>query len=105
MGTIQLDYQMPMRFDLTYIGADNAEHHPVVIHRALLGSLERFVGILTEHYGGAFPFWLSPCRSGSSRWARTTGRPPRPSPPSWPPTGSRSTSRTRPVGKRIGTRS
>jgi threonyl-tRNA synthetase len=60
MGTIQLDYQMPMRFGLTYIGADNTEHHPVVIHRALLGSLERFVGVLTEHYGGAFPFWLSP---------------------------------------------
>jgi threonyl-tRNA synthetase len=60
MGTIQLDYQMPMRFGLTYVGADNSEHHPVVIHRALLGSLERFVGILTEHYGGAFPFWLSP---------------------------------------------
>ena len=60
MGTIQLDYQMPMRFGLTYVGADNTEHHPVVIHRALLGSLERFVGILTEHHGGAFPYWLSP---------------------------------------------
>jgi threonyl-tRNA synthetase len=60
MGTIQLDYQMPMRFGLTYVGADNTEHHPVVIHRALLGSLERFIGILTEHYGGAFPYWLAP---------------------------------------------
>jgi threonyl-tRNA synthetase len=60
MGTIQLDYQMPMRFGLTYMGADNHEHHPVVIHRALLGSLERFVGILVEHYGGAFPVWLAP---------------------------------------------
>ena len=60
MGTIQLDYQMPMRFELTYVGADNREHTPVVIHRALLGSLERFVGILTEHYAGAFPFWLAP---------------------------------------------
>ncbi|HET8895012.1 MAG TPA: threonine--tRNA ligase [Gaiellaceae bacterium] len=60
MGTIQLDYQMPMRFGLTYMGADNHEHSPVVIHRALLGSLERFVGILTEHYAGAFPFWLAP---------------------------------------------
>jgi threonyl-tRNA synthetase len=60
MGTIQLDYQMPTRFGLTYMGADNHEHHPVVIHRALLGSLERFVGILIEHYGGAFPFWLAP---------------------------------------------
>jgi threonyl-tRNA synthetase len=60
MGTIQLDYQMPMRFGLTYMGADNEEHHPVVIHRALLGSLERFIGILVEHYGGAFPVWLAP---------------------------------------------
>jgi threonyl-tRNA synthetase len=60
MGTIQLDYQMPQRFGLTYMGPDNQEHSPVVIHRALLGSLERFVGILTEHYGGAFPLWLAP---------------------------------------------
>jgi threonyl-tRNA synthetase len=60
MGTIQLDYQMPMRFGLTYMGADNQEHHPVVIHRALLGSLERFIGILVEHHGGAFPLWLAP---------------------------------------------
>ena len=60
MGTIQLDYQMPTRFGLTYFGADNAEHDPVVIHRALLGSLERFTGILVEHYAGAFPFWLAP---------------------------------------------
>jgi threonyl-tRNA synthetase len=60
MGTIQLDSQMPARFGLTYMGADNREHTPYVIHRALLGSLERFIGILTEHYGGEFPFWLSP---------------------------------------------
>jgi threonyl-tRNA synthetase len=60
MGTIQLDYQMPMRFGLTYMGADNHEHHPVVIHRALLGSLERFIGIMIEHYAGAFPLWLAP---------------------------------------------
>jgi threonyl-tRNA synthetase len=60
MGTIQLDYQMPTRFGLTYSGADNADHDPVVIHRALLGSLERFTGILIEHYAGAFPFWLAP---------------------------------------------
>jgi threonyl-tRNA synthetase len=60
MGTIQLDYQMPVRFGLSYFGADNAEHHPIVIHRALLGSLERFAGILIEHYAGAFPFWLAP---------------------------------------------
>jgi threonyl-tRNA synthetase len=60
MGTIQLDAQMPQRFELTYMGADNVEHTPYVIHRALLGSLERFIGILIEHYGGAFPFWLAP---------------------------------------------
>jgi threonyl-tRNA synthetase len=60
MGTIQLDAQMPQRFGLTYMGADNHEHSPYVVHRALLGSLERFVGILVEHYGGAFPFWLAP---------------------------------------------
>ncbi len=60
MGTIQLDYQMPARFGLTYSGADNTDHDPVVIHRALLGSLERFTGILIEHYAGAFPFWLAP---------------------------------------------
>jgi threonyl-tRNA synthetase len=60
MGTIQLDAQMPQRFRLTYMGADNVEHTPYVIHRALLGSLERFIGILIEHYGGAFPFWLAP---------------------------------------------
>src|SRR4051795_4281449 len=60
MGTIQLDAQMPKQFGLSYAGGDNAEHAPYVIHRALLGSLERFIGILTEHYGGAFPFWLAP---------------------------------------------
>jgi threonyl-tRNA synthetase len=60
MGTIQLDSQMPARFGLTYMGADNQEHTPYVIHRALLGSLERFIGILIEHYGGEFPFWLAP---------------------------------------------
>ena len=60
MGTIQLDAQMPKNFGLTYMGADNREHTPYVIHRALLGSLERFMGILIEHYGGAFPFWLAP---------------------------------------------
>jgi threonyl-tRNA synthetase len=60
MGTIQLDAIMPQRFGLTYMGADNQAHTPYVIHRALLGSLERFIGILTEHYGGAFPFWLAP---------------------------------------------
>ena len=60
MGTIQLDAQMPQAFGLTYMGSDNREHTPYVIHRALLGSLERFMGILIEHYAGAFPFWLAP---------------------------------------------
>jgi threonyl-tRNA synthetase len=60
MGTIQLDSQMPARFGLSYMGADNVEHTPYVIHRALLGSLERFIGILIEHYAGAFPLWLAP---------------------------------------------
>jgi threonyl-tRNA synthetase len=60
MGTIQLDSQMPSRFGLTYMGPDNAEHPLYVIHRALYGSFERFIGILIEHYGGAFPVWLAP---------------------------------------------
>jgi threonyl-tRNA synthetase len=60
MGTIQLDSQMPSRFGLTYMGPDNQEHSLYVIHRALYGSFERFIGILVEHYAGAFPFWLSP---------------------------------------------
>src|SRR5579885_2371798 len=58
IGTIQLDAQMPARIGCRYMGADNEEHTPYVIHRALYGSMERFIGILTEHYGGAFPFWL-----------------------------------------------
>jgi len=60
MGTIQLDSQMPSRFGLTYVGADNTEHPLYVVHRALYGSFERFIGILVEHYAGAFPFWLAP---------------------------------------------
>ena len=63
MGTIQLDSQMPQRFGLSFTGADNREHTPYVIHRALLGSLERFIGILIEHYGGAFPAWLAPVQA------------------------------------------
>lgn len=59
-GTIQLDFQMPERFDLTYIGADGQKHRPVMIHRVIFGSIERFMGILTEHFAGAFPLWLSP---------------------------------------------
>jgi threonyl-tRNA synthetase len=62
-GTCQIDFFMPERFDLTYQGDDNAEHRPVMIHRALLGSLERFVGILIEHYAGRFPTWLAPVQA------------------------------------------
>ena len=59
-GTIQLDYQLPGRFDLTYVGADGEPHVPVMIHRVVFGSIERFIGVITEHYAGAFPTWLSP---------------------------------------------
>ncbi len=59
-ATVQLDYQMPQRFGLKYVGADNAEHCPVVIHRAIFGSFERFIALLIEHYAGAFPLWLAP---------------------------------------------
>lgn len=59
-GTIQLDMQMPERFDLTYVGADGEKHRPVMIHRVIFGSIERFIAILTEHYAGAFPVWLAP---------------------------------------------
>jgi threonyl-tRNA synthetase len=62
-ATIQLDYMMPERFDLKYTGPDNAEHRPVVIHRAIFGSFERFMGILIEHYAGAFPLWLAPVQA------------------------------------------
>src|SRR4051794_19694623 len=63
LGTVQLDYSMPERFGIHYIGADDAEHRPVMIHRALLGSFERFIGILTEHYAGEFPLWLAPVQA------------------------------------------
>ena len=63
MGTIQYDLQMPARFGLTYMGTDNTEHMPIVIHRALFGSFERFIGILIEHYAGDFPFWLAPVQA------------------------------------------
>ncbi|WP_290772909.1 threonine--tRNA ligase [Anaerofustis sp.] len=59
-GTIQLDFQMPQRFDLTYVGHDGEKHRPVMIHRVIFGSIERFIGILTEHFAGAFPLWLAP---------------------------------------------
>ena len=59
-GTIQLDMQMPQRFDITYVGADGEKHRPVMIHRVIFGSIERFIGILTEHFAGKFPLWLAP---------------------------------------------
>jgi threonyl-tRNA synthetase len=63
LGTVQLDYYMPEQFELVYTGADNAEHRPVMIHRALMGSFERFIGMLIEHYGGEFPLWLAPVQA------------------------------------------
>jgi threonyl-tRNA synthetase len=63
LGTVQLDYAQPENFKLTYIGADNAEHRPVMIHRAILGSLERFIGIIIEHFAGAFPVWIAPVQA------------------------------------------
>ena len=59
-GTIQLDFQMPERFDLTYVGEDGEKHRPVMLHRVIFGSIERFIGILIEHFAGAFPVWLLP---------------------------------------------
>jgi threonyl-tRNA synthetase len=63
LGTVQCDYYMPEQFELTYMGADNQEHRPVMIHRALMGAFERFIGILIEHYGGEFPLWLAPVQA------------------------------------------
>lgn len=60
LGTVQFDFNLPERFDLTYVGADGKDHRPYMVHRALLGSIERFFGILIEHYAGAFPLWLAP---------------------------------------------
>ena len=73
MSTIQLDFQMPQRFDLEYVGADNARHRPVMIHRALFGSVERFFAVLLEHYAGAFPTWLVAGAGGGAAGPR---RPP-----------------------------
>ncbi|MDQ6802506.1 MAG: threonine--tRNA ligase [Acidobacteriota bacterium] len=63
LGTVQLDYAQPENFKLTYIGADNTEHRPVMIHRAILGSLERFIAIIIEHFAGAFPVWIAPVQA------------------------------------------
>ena len=60
LGTVQVDYNLPVRFDLSYIGADNQSHRPVMIHRAPFGSMERFCGVLIEHFAGDFPAWLAP---------------------------------------------
>ena len=60
LGTVQVDYQLPQRFDLTYVGKDNQPHRPIMIHRAPFGSMERFIGVLIEHFAGAFPLWLCP---------------------------------------------
>jgi threonyl-tRNA synthetase len=60
LGTVQFDFNLPERFDLTYVGSDGKDHRPYMVHRALLGSIERFFGILIEHYAGAFPLWLAP---------------------------------------------
>jgi threonyl-tRNA synthetase len=60
LGTVQVDYQLPQRFDLSYVGPDNKPHRPVMIHRAPFGSMERFIGVLIEHFAGAFPLWLAP---------------------------------------------
>jgi len=59
-STIQCDFTLPERFDLSYIGSDGERHRPAMIHRVILGAIERFMGVLIEHYGGAFPFWLAP---------------------------------------------
>ena len=83
LSTIQLDFNHPERFDLEYVGADNARHRPIMLHRALFGSIERFFGVLIEHYAGAFPTWLAPVQvrvlpvADSTRGVRgARGRPP-----------------------------
>src|SRR5690606_8846916 len=63
LGTLQLDFNLPERLDASYIGEDGAKHRPVMLHRAILGSLERFIGILIEHYEGRFPLWLAPVQA------------------------------------------
>lgn len=62
-GTIQLDFQLPQRFDIDYVGADGGKHRPIMLHRVVFGSIERFIGILIEHYAGKFPVWLSPVQA------------------------------------------
>ncbi|GAG10853.1 unnamed protein product, partial [marine sediment metagenome] len=81
LGTVQVDYNLPERFDLKYVGDDNREHRPIMVHRTLFGSLERFLGILIEHFAGAFPLWLAPVQATictvsekSAAYARETYR-------------------------------
>ena len=77
LGTVQVDYVLPERFDLTYTGTDNKAHRPVMIHRAPFGSMERFIGVLIEHFGGDFPLWLAPVQAmfcPSARNSTTTPR-------------------------------
>ena len=62
-ATIQCDFTLPERFDLSYIGVDGEKHRPVMLHRVILGAIERFMGVLIEHYTGAFPVWLSPVQA------------------------------------------
>ena len=94
LGTVQLDYVLPERFGLEYTGADNHPHRPVMIHRAPFGSMERFMGILIEHFGGAFPLWLAPSRSVIFRSAKssTLTRRTWPTPSARPGSASTSTS-------------
>ena len=85
LGTIQCDFEQPENFDLTYIGEDGKPHRPVVLHRAILGSLERFLGILIEHTAGNFPFWIAPVHAPCSCRSPTGSR----RPPARPPRASR----------------
>ncbi len=73
LGTVQVDYNLPERFDLSYVGADNSPHRPIMIHRTPFGSMERFVGILIEHFAGAFPLWLSPVQVGVATVSEKSG--------------------------------
>ena len=71
LSTIQCDFTLPERFELEYVGQDGERHRPVMVHRAILGSLERFIGVLTEHYAGAFPTWLAPVQARYDCYRRT----------------------------------
>ena len=108
MSTIQLDFQFPQRFDMQYVGADNERHRPIMIHRALFGSIERFFAVLVEHYAGAFPLWLAPVqvtrarRSPTATTSTARSSPPRPRTPGC---GRSSTIRRNRSARRSGRRS